>query len=154
MERPPERTPVFPSTEQVGGYRVEDLAQGWVNRSYIKRDGWWAQLVLDEFDFLRGLGFSMTGSEMAGIHFHQEGHFIGFHRPDRDVVIEYDPETLTIGAAVIRRDEPGLSRLDDLILARVPDTRVPTRSPLDRASVDASVRWWAAGLRNIASEVL
>jgi hypothetical protein len=91
---------------------------------------------------------------MAGIHFHQQGHFIGFQRSDRDVVIEYDPKTHTIGAGVIRRDEPHWSRLDDLILSRRRDARFPTRTPLDRSSVEATVRWWAAGLRDIASDVL
>ena len=29
--------------------RVEDLVGDWVQRSYLKGDGWWAQLVLDKF---------------------------------------------------------------------------------------------------------
>lgn len=37
------------------GDRVEDHVRGWVQWSYLKHDGWWAQLVLDEFSFLRTL---------------------------------------------------------------------------------------------------
>jgi hypothetical protein len=134
--------------------RVDDLVKGWVQRSCLKRDGWWAQLVLDEFDFLRGLGFSLTGSEMAGVQFHQKGHFVGFRRSDRDVVIEYDPETDTIGADVIEHRENKFVPLDDLILLHVPDAQPPARSPLDRTTIEENVRWWAAGLRQIASDVL
>jgi hypothetical protein len=140
--------------DPVVGYRVDDLVKGWVQRSYLKRDGWWAQLVLDEFDFLRGLGFSLSGSEMAGVQFHQKGHFVDFHRSDRDVVIEYDPETDTIGAVVIDHSPHRWIPLDDLILRHVPGAQPPTRAPLVRAMVEANVRWWAAGLRHVASEVL
>lgn len=142
------------SPEEVERYRVEDLALGWVNSGYIKRDGWWAQLVLDEFAFLRDMGFSITGSAMAGVHFHQEGSYIAFGRPDRDVIIEYDPETDTIGAGIVQRDESSALRLDDVILERNPNALLPTRSPLDRANVEANVRWWADGLRAYAKDVL
>jgi hypothetical protein len=100
--------------------RVDDLVKGWVGRSYIKRDGWWAQLVLDEFSFLDDLGFSLTRSESAGIHFHQKGHYIAFAGPQRDVVIDYDPETKTMGASVLEHDPPRFIPLDDLIVARQP----------------------------------
>jgi len=136
-------------------YRADDLVKGWVQRSYLKRDGWWAQLVLDEFDFLRGLGFSLTGSDMAGVQFHQKGHFVCFQRSDRDVVVEYDPETDTIGAVVIEHGGPRFIPLDDLILLHIPGAqRLPARSPLDRATIEENVRWWAAGLQQVASDVL
>jgi hypothetical protein len=142
------------SADEPERYRVEDLALGWTNRSYIKRYGWWAQLVLDEFDFLRDPGFSMTGSAMAGVHFHQEGSYVAFGRPDRDVVIEYDPETQTIGAGILQRDEPRSLPLDDVILERNPEARLATRSPVNRTNVEANVRWWAGGLRAVAKDVL
>lgn len=142
------------TTEPREDATIDHLVKGWIQRSYLKRDGWWAQLVLDEFDFLRGLGFSLTGSEMSGVHFHQKGHYVCFRRADRDVVIEYDPETETIGAVVIEHRGPRFIPLDDLIRSRILAAHVPPRSPVNRATIEDTVRWWAAGLRQIAAEVL
>jgi hypothetical protein len=133
---------------------MEDLVQGWVQRTYLKADGWWAQLVLDEFSFLDDLGFSLTDAEWAGIHFHQKGHYVAFTGPRRDVVIEYDPETKTIGAEIVEHDPSRFISLDGLISDHIPDEKPPPRSPLDRVAVEANVRWWAAGLRRIARDVL
>src|SRR4029077_5063590 len=55
------------ASRSIAATRVEDHVTGWVQLSYLKRDGWWVQLVLDEFSFLDDLGFSLTGSEWAGI---------------------------------------------------------------------------------------
>ena len=135
--------------------RVEDHVNGWVQRSYLKRDGWWAQLVLDEFSFLRDLGFSLTGSKWAGIHFHQRGHYVTFIGPRRDVSIGYDPDdTKTIDAHVVEHDPPKFIRLDGLIAQGLPGTQPPRRQPLDREAVETNVRWWADGLRRIAGDVL
>jgi hypothetical protein len=137
--------------------RVEDHVKGWVQRTYIKADGWWAQLVLDEFSFLGGLGFSLSGSEWAGIHFHQKGHYVAFVGVRRDVVIEYnpdDPARVTIGADLVEHDPPTFIALDGLIAQHIPGEHPPPRQPLDREAVEASVRWWADGLHRIASEVL
>ena len=134
--------------------RVEDHVTGWVQRSYLKRDGWWAQLVLDEFSFLDDLGFSLTGSEWAGIHFHQKGHYVAFVGPRRDVAIEYDPETNTIGADIVDHDPRRFTPLDQLIAQHIPGEEPPQREPLDRETISATVRWWAGGLRRIAPEIL
>lgn len=141
----------------MAGLRVEDHVKGWVQRSYLKRDGWWAQLVLDEFAFLDDLGFSMSGSDWAGIHFHQKGHYVAFVGPRRDVAVEYDPDDpkrVTIGADVVEHDPPRFMPLDGLISQHIAGEQSPSRTPLDRAAIEANVRWWANGLRRIASEVL
>src|SRR3954469_2283083 len=137
--------------------RVEDHIKGWVQRSYLKRDGWWAQLVLDEFAFLDDLGFSFSANDWAGIHFHQNGHYVAFVGPRHDVVVEYDPDDpkrVTIGADVVEHDPPRFVPLDALIVKYIPEARPPARQPLDRAAVAANVQWWADALRRIASEVL
>ena len=136
------------------GRRVEDHVKGWVQRSYLKADGWWAQLVLDEFSFLDDFGFSLTGSEFSGIHFHQKGHYVAFTGPRCDVSIGYDPESNIIEAYVVKPDPVLFTPLDGLIVDRVPGAEPPRRGQLDRAAVEENVRWWAAGLRQIATEVL
>ena len=135
--------------------RVDDLVTDRIGRTYLKRDGWWAQLVLDEFDFLLGLGFKLTGSGMAGIHFHQKGHYIWFDGPRRDVAIDYDPELERMGASVVEHRGledvgPAFLDLDGLIAQHDPAARRPSRSPFNRAAVEDNVRFWAAGLREIA----
>ena len=95
------------------GHRVEDLVKGWIQRSYLERDGWWAQLVLDEFALLDDLGFSLVASSWAGVHFHQKGHYVGFVGPRRDIAVDYDPDDpkrVTIGASLVEHDPPGSSR--------------------------------------------
>jgi len=137
--------------------RVEDHVKGWVQRSYLKRDGWWAQLVLDEFAFLDDLGFSLSANDFAGIHFHQKGHYVAFVGPHRDVVVDYDPDDpkrVTIGADVVEHDPHRFIPLDSLLAQHDPGAQPPSRTPLDRASIEANVRWWADGLRRIAPEVL
>jgi hypothetical protein len=137
--------------------RVEDYVKDWVSRTYLKSDGWWAQLVLDEFAFLDELGFTLTGSEWAGIHFHQKGHYVAFDGLRRDVVVEYDsddPKMVTIGAVVVEHEPQRFIPLDGLIAQHIPGAHPPSRTPLVRASIEANVRWWADGLRQIASEVL
>jgi hypothetical protein len=137
--------------------RVEDHVKGWVQRTYLNADGWWAQLVLDEFAFLDDLGFSLTSSEWAGIHFHQKGHYVAFVGPRRDVSIAYDPDDparVTIDAHVVDHDPPLFIPLDGLIAQYLPGEQPPSRVPLDRAAVEANVRWWAHGLRRIGADVL
>ena len=134
--------------------RVDDLVKGWVHRSYLERYGSWAQPVLDEFAFLLESGFSLTGSEVAGVHFHQNGHFVWFVGPDRDVAVDYDPETNSVAADVVEHDPPRFTSLDELITRHVPGAVVPRRQPLDRPAIEETVRWWAAGLRRISTDSL
>jgi hypothetical protein len=129
----------------------------WVERSYLKRDGWWAQLVVEEFSFLDELGFSLTGPEWAGVHFHQKGHYVAFVGPKVEVVVEYDPDDpkrVTIGAYVVEHNPRQQIPLDDLIANHIPEKKRPSRKPLDRESITATIRWWADGLRRIGPEVL
>jgi hypothetical protein len=101
--------------------------QGWVQRSYLKRDGWRAQLVMA---------------------------FVG---PRRDVAVAYDPDDpkrVTMGADVVEHDPVKFIPLDALIAQHIAGAHPPSSSPLDRAAIEANVRWWADGPRRIASEVL
>jgi hypothetical protein len=143
---------------RVGMGRAEDHVKGWVQRTYLKRDGWWAQLVLDEFGFLADHGYSLHGGELVGIHFHQRGHYIWFVGPRRDVVVDYDPDDpgrVTIGAQLIEHDDPPtVTTLDAVLSHHLPGALPPPRALLDRESVETNVRWWAAALRRVASEVL
>jgi hypothetical protein len=141
----------------VGFGRLEDYIRGWVQRTYVKQDGWWAQLVLDEFAFLADLGFSLAGEAWVGIHFHQRGHYIRFSGQRRDVILEFDPDDpdrWTIGAEVFDHQANAYVTLDELIFRQLPQARMPVRRPVKREVVEANVRWWAEGLRQIASEVL
>jgi hypothetical protein len=135
-------------------HRVEDYVKRRVDRSYLESNGWWAQLVLDEFSFLDDLGFSLTGSPLAGVHFHQKGHYIRFTGPRRDVTVDYDPESKWIGADIVESYPTMYIPLDGLIAQYLPNAEPPPRRPFDREMVGANVRWWAAGLRQIASNVL
>lgn len=72
-----------------------------------------------------------------------------------DVTIGYDPDDMkTIHAHVVEHDPPKFIPLDGLITERLADTHPPRRQPLDREAVEANIRWWADGLRQIASDVL
>ena len=133
---------------------LPELVKGWIQRSYLKSCGWWAALVLDEFTFLKDLGYTLTGEPTAGVHFHQKGHYVSYHGVRHDVTIEYDPESEVLQAWVVDVAIPLMTPLDDLILGHDPEVRVPRRTPLDRAAIEENVRWWAAGLREIASDVL
>jgi hypothetical protein len=143
--------------QPMGFGRVDDHVKGWVQRSYLEQDGWWAQLVLDEFAFLDDLGFSLTEEEWVGVHFHQKGHYVCFAGPRGEVVIAFDPDDprwWAIGADVVTRNPPRRESLDHLISRYLPEARPPAILPLDRPAVEANVRWWADGLRRIASDVL
>jgi hypothetical protein len=71
------------------------------------------------------------------------------------VSVGYDPDdTQTIDATVFDPSIPLFTPLDQLILGRHPAASVPRRTPLDRSAAEENVRWWAAGLRSIAPDVL
>jgi hypothetical protein len=133
---------------------LPELVMGWIERSYLKSDGWWAELVLDQFAFLKDWGYGLTGSPIAGVHFHQKGHYVCYHGVTRDVSIEYDPESEMIQARVVELANDLSTPFDELILRRKPEGRIPRRTPLDRPAIEENVRWWADGLRSIATEVL
>ena len=123
----------------------------------MRRDDWWAALVLAEFSFLDDLGYMSTGSEWAGVHFHHNGHYVAFVGRRRDVVIEYDPDDparVTIGARVLDHHPPKAISLDVLIAQHLPGEQPPSRVPLDRGAIEANVRWWAKCLGRIAPEIL
>ena len=72
---------------------IDDLVRGTGQRWWLKDHGWWLELVLDEFAFLEGLGYSLPRDDVKGVHFHFRGHYVWFQGPSRDVTIEIDPET-------------------------------------------------------------
>jgi hypothetical protein len=136
---------------------VGELVRGWVQRSYLKEYGWWLELVLDEFSFLEPLGYSLPRNDLKGVKFHQKGSYVWFEGPRRDVVIEYDPESSFIKADLWEGDAstPGrFKSLDEALLATGSAGTPPARSPLDRRAVEATIRWWAKGLRDDAANLL
>lgn len=126
--------------------RVEKLVKGRTQRSYLKRDGWWAQLILDQFEFLRDLGYDFSGP-MGGVQFHQNGNYVWYQGPNsRYVVFEYDPEADGSVSAMV--GTPGGPRSLDVLLDLVP--RIAT----DRPSIQRRVRAWSEGLKRLAPELL
>jgi hypothetical protein len=136
---------------------VDELVGGRVQRSYLNDCRWWLDLVLNEFAFLEPLGYSLPQHETKGVHFHQKGNYVWFEGPRRDVVIEYDPESSFIRADLWESDAstPGqFMSLDEAVVATGSAGMWPARSPLDRPTVEATIRWWAKGLRANAANLL
>lgn len=53
--------------------RLDELVTDWVSRTYLKRDGWWAEQVIEQFCFLEERGF-----DKPDVQFHQEGHYVRY----------------------------------------------------------------------------
>jgi hypothetical protein len=125
---------------------------------------------LDQFDFLLDLGFSLTSSELAGIHFHQKGHYVSYERsgPRRETItLSYDPESGGWIDATIESAN-GYEQLDDFLRRLDPAATPPKRmirpprdasamswqelvaepEPItDRPHIERKVKWWAKKLR-------
>lgn len=129
---------------------VDELVRGSIQRSYLRQYRWWLELILDEFRFLQGLGYSLpTDDPAVGVKFHQKGNYIRFTGPGRDLVVEYHPESSFITADLVEGDSaqtPRFVSLDQALLATGSVNRPPARSPLDRPAIEATIRWWAKGL--------
>jgi hypothetical protein len=137
------------------GDRLPELVKKWYLQSYSKDDVWWAELALNEFAYLEALDYRRTGSPLGGVDIELNVHTIGYVGPKAMVLIFYDPEGPSIGADLYDYAQEGLRTLDELIVERYPDEPMPARpTPLDRAAIEDNVRWWAAGLRSIAPDVL
>jgi hypothetical protein len=129
--------------------RLAALVSDPTQRSYLKRDGWWAELILDEFDFLEKYGF-----DLAEVNFHFRGNFIRFLAPHGELVFDYAAEDGGWFGAELRvglpADEPGIS-LDEVLAGRKSNSR---RRSDDHAQVATIIRRWAAALRDRAPELL
>jgi hypothetical protein len=136
---------------------IDDLVRGSGQRSYLKEYRSWLQVVLDEFAFLEAFGYSLPRDELKGVHFHFRGNYVWFQGPSRDVVIEYDPESEFIMANLWEDEASTAGRftsLDQALLATGSAGEPPGRSPLDRAAIEETIRWWANGLRANATDLL
>ena len=136
---------------------VDELVRGWIQRSYLEEYRWWLELVLDEFAFLEARGYTLPMDDLKGVKFHQKGNYVWFTGPGRDVVIEYDPESSFITADLWEHQVSAAGRftsLDEALLATGSAGTPPPRSPLDRTAIEATIRWWANGLRANAAELL
>ena len=138
---------------------VDELVTGWVERSYLKKYGWWLNSVLDQFAFLEPLGYSLPSGADNGVAFHQKGNNVWFRGPGRDVVINYDPESRPpfIWAELVDGDLAAGGRLislDTLLAASGIAESPPSRSPLDRNAIEATIGWWAKGIHGDPAELL
>jgi len=116
-------------------------------RTYLEPDGWWAELVLEDFAFLADFGYAV-----AEVHFHQAGHFIRYDGSKGHFYVSYEP------GQGIEADfyDPSVKRFVplDLLLAQHGVATEPIRHPTDREVVAATLLRWANGLKAIAPTVL
>jgi hypothetical protein len=130
--------------------RLDGLINGAVRRTYLSSDdGFWADLVLEEFAFLEDRGYALSE-----ISFHQNGDFIEYRGPRGTIVLEFFPDGNDISAHVsLGGGQVSFAgELDRL--AREPDLPLPPKSPLNRATISLNVNFWAATLRTAADELL
>lgn len=120
-----------------------------VERSYLRRDGWWADLILDEFDFVNDYGYLL-----AEVTLHFRGNAIRFTGPNGELTFTYAPEDGGWFAAELRTgvpdDQAGAS-LDTLLNASEQRSR---RRSDDPGEIAAVIRRWATALRQQAPRLL
>ncbi|MDQ6795692.1 MAG: hypothetical protein M3067_12910 [Chloroflexota bacterium] len=132
--------------------RLRALVKDPVERIDIERDGWWADLVLDEFAFLKEHGY-----ELAQVRFHFRGNFVRFLGRKCEVVLTYAPEDGGYFDAELWFPPPHHPRvvpLDRLLVEHDPTLQLPPKTSFDSDTITAWVRMWAAGLRQFAPQVL
>jgi hypothetical protein len=123
--------------------RLDALVQGWAQRSYLKTDGWWADLLLERFDFLRDFGF-----EVDRVNFRIQEHSLGFKSDRYAVDFLYSRDGLCTGLLIPAGSEA--SWIDDVLDRRLPGLPKPALEPFGRATVTARIDYWATGLRQLA----
>lgn len=129
--------------------RLNALVEDGIERTYLlANDGYWADLVLDEFTFLEE-----RGGRLDAVAFHQKGDYIHYVGPWGRVTLEFAPDNYPDGrwiwgSADLRSERAAFrGELDRLMHERQTDTTLPSISTLDRATIDANVRAWAKTLR-------
>jgi hypothetical protein len=130
----------------VPSHRLEALAPSTAALGYLEAvDGFWADLVLAECEFLETRGYP---AEWA--FFHQNGDSFSFGGRHGSIVFHFFPDGNHIGAEA--RLSGGLLSFDGELdsLARLQEPRVvlPTKLPLDRETIERNVRFWAGVLRS------
>ena len=130
--------------------RLDALIRGRIERTYLQRnDGYWADLVLEEFAFLEE-----RSGRLTEVTFHQKGDYVRYDGPWGVVILEFAPDNFPqgewiSGSANLRGDRAAFrGQLDVLLRERQPGTPPPSSATLDRPTIAASVRAWAECLRS------
>jgi hypothetical protein len=111
----------------------------------VSDDGFWADFVLAERAFLEERGYPAEW-----VTFHQQGDSLSFGGPRGSIVFEFFPDADYISARA-RLSGGVLTFEGDLdVLARIqnPHVVLPPKLPLDRASIERMVAFWATTLRS------
>ena len=124
--------------------RLDALVHGWVQRSYLKTDGWWADLLLERFDFLRDYGF-----EVDQVVFRIQEHTLGFESDRYRVNFLYSRDG-ECGNLIIPADGGRPFGIGEVIEQQLPELPRPPLEPFGRATVTARIDYWATGLRQLA----
>ncbi len=121
-----------------------------IERTYLAGlDGYWADLVLEEFAFLEE-----RGGRLDAVSFHQKGDYISYVGPWGAVTLEFAPDNHPEGRWIFSRarlagqQSSFEGELDRLLRDRAPGMSPVPTAPMDRASIAASVEAWAQVLRS------
>jgi hypothetical protein len=117
---------------------LTSLVTGRAARSYLPRDGWWAEHLLNSFDGISAYGFSL-----AEVQFHHDGHYVRYRAPNYDLYVSHEPGTSLTGG-LRRRGTSRYISIDEL--AGIAGSAVAEGQEIDihdRAAVMAKLDRWA-----------
>jgi hypothetical protein len=126
--------------------RLRALAPHAAAYGYLEADdGFWADLVLTECQFLEERGYLA-----ARAFFHQNGDALSFDGPRGSIMFEFLPDGDYIGARASLSGGVLTFEGDLDMMARIqnPSVTLPSKLPLDRSSIKRNVQFWAATLRS------
>ena len=135
------------------GARLNAIVHGPIQRTYLEHiDGYWADLVLREFEFLED-----RGGTLDAVSFHFKGDYIIYNGPWGKVTFSFAPDNLPggqIGAEAIFHGAGATFEgdLNRLVRRRTGRSVPPIREEIDRAAIVERLGLWSAVLR--ASEDL
>jgi len=131
---------------------LDGLVRDPVQRTYLTTvDGFWADSVLDAFQFLENLGY-----RIELVRFHQEGDLVLYRGPRGKIGFELFPAGQDINAEVSLDGgaRSFVGELDGLARELDPMVEFPAKLPLAPETIAANVRFWANLLRSAAHEIL
>lgn len=126
--------------------RLDALITNAVERSFLRVDGWWADLVLEQFGFLEDHGMTVR------VSFHFKEHTIQYLGAVHYVTFLYARGRLCRGwLDQLGTDAP--RNLDDIITEWT-HRKPPTGRLKDRESITRRIEYWASGFREFAPSML
>ena len=138
-----------PIPADVVSARLDALILGDVQRTYLGGiDGYWADLVLEEFAFLE-----QGDGRLSAVAFHQKGDYVRYDGPWGAVVLELAPDNYPQGLwiwgeAKVRTDHASFQGdLDALVREQLRETPLPSAATLDRETIATYLSLWAAAVR-------